>query len=148
MRKIYFYFKRAVFYINNLLYSIFILKNIRIFLNNHLTIGLKSIKESQAVFPHPIGIVIGQRVKLGKNVTIYQNVTIGSKDTLNYKTSKYPIIGDNVIIYPNSIILGGITIGDNAIIGAGSLVLKDVEKNTVVAGVPARLLKQNIDEGK
>lgn len=53
-----------------------------------------------------------------------------------------PIIGNNVKIYANSLILGGITIGDNVIIGAASVVLKSVPDNCTVVGNPARIVKQ------
>lgn len=86
-------------------------------------------------FPHPISIVIGKNVKIGKNCTIYQNVTIGQKE------DNYPVLGNNIIIYPNSIIIGKIKIGDNVIIGAGSVVLCDIPSNSIVAGNPARIIK-------
>lgn len=142
MKRLYRKLRKAYYYIYNLLYSIFCLYNIRIFLNNHITVGLKYVKNKKTKFPHPIGIVIGQKVILGENCIIYQNVTIGAKDTENYKESKYPILGDNVIIYPNSIIIGDVKIGNNAIIGAGSLVLNDVEEDTVVVGVPAKKIQK------
>lgn len=83
-------------------------------------------------FPHPTGIVIGALVKIGKNCTIYQNVTIGRK----YKDkSEYPTIGDNVIIYANSVIVGNVKIGNNAVIGCNSVVLRDVADNEVVSGI-------------
>ena len=100
------------------------------------------IKEQNTYFPHPVGIVINQFATIGKNCTIYQNVTIG-KGKYNEKIkSDVPVIGNNVTIYANSVIIGGVTIGDNAVIGAGSVVLKDVEANTVVAGNPARFIRR------
>lgn len=66
---------------------------------------------------------------------IFQNVTIGCKD---YKT---PVIGNNVRIYLNSVIFGDINIGDNAVIGAGAVVINDVPANAVVVGNPARIIK-------
>ena len=88
-------------------------------------------------FPHPIGICINKNAKIGRNCTIWQNVTIG--DGFREKNgSRYPTIGDNVIIYANAVVIGGINIGDNAIIGAGSVVVNDVPANTVVAGNPAK----------
>ena len=90
-------------------------------------------------FAHPIGIVIGERVVIGKNLTIFQNVTIGQKNGL------YPTIGDNVTIYPGSVVIGNIKIGNNVVIGANSVVTKDIPDNTVVAGAPAKVIKR-IDE--
>jgi len=142
MKDLYRKLHKAYYFIYNLFYSIFCLHNIRIFLNNHITVGLKYVKKRKTKFPHPIGIVIGQKVVLGDNCIIYQNVTIGSKNTANYKNSKYPVLGDNVTIYPNSIIIGDVKIGNNAIIGAGSLVLDDVEEDSIVAGTPAKKIEK------
>ncbi len=86
--------------------------------------------------PHATGIVIGDGVEIGNFVTIYQHVTLGRKGT----GDSYPKIGNNVKIYAGACIIGGITVGDNAIIGANSVVTKDVEANTTVAGVPAKVL--------
>lgn len=78
---------------------------------------------------------------IGKNITLHQGVTIGK----NFGGRKYgyPIIGDNVIIYPNSVIVGSISIGNNVVIGAGSVVIDNVPDNCVVAGNPARVLSDN-----
>lgn len=85
---------------------------------------------------HPLSIVIGKDVVIGDNVTVYHNVTIGNKN------NKYPIIGNNVLIYPHSIIVGDIKIGNNSIIEAGSVVLNDVPENCLVAGNPAKIIKK------
>ncbi len=83
---------------------------------------------------HGLGTVIGARVKIKDNVTIYQNVTLGDTGT----KSGRPIIEDDVKIYAGAKILGSITIGSGAVIGANSVVNKSVKNNTIVAGVPAR----------
>lgn len=80
-------------------------------------------------FPHPTGIVIGDNVIIGDNVTIYQHVTIGQKK----RGSGYPVINDNVTIYTGSIVVGAITIGKGATIGAQNLVKQDVAENTFVS---------------
>ena len=82
--------------------------------------------------PHPIGVVIGEGVKIGDNVSIYQNVTLGRK---NMNVPEYPCIGNNVIIYCNSTVIGNINIGDNSIIGCNSVVLRSVESNSKCVGV-------------
>lgn len=56
----------------------------------------------------------------------------------------YPTIGDNVIIFPNSVVVGRITIGSNVIIGAGSVVINDVPDNCVVAGNPAKIVSEDL----
>lgn len=71
---------------------------------------------------------------IGKNCWINQQVTIG------FKNSKSPIIGDNVRISCGAKILGGIKIGNNAIIGANAVVIKDVPDNAIVGGVPAKVI--------
>ncbi|MEM5016268.1 serine acetyltransferase [Metabacillus indicus] len=81
---------------------------------------------------HINGIVIGDGVKIGNKVNIFQQVTVGKK------INGYPLIGDNVTIYPGSKIIGKIIVGDNAIIGANSVVSKDIACGVIVAGVPAR----------
>jgi serine O-acetyltransferase len=69
---------------------------------------------------------------IGKNCLICQKVTIG------YSSGGYPTIGDNVIVYPGAVILGDITIGNNAVIGANSTVYKDVPENCTVFAYPSR----------
>ena len=92
---------------------------------------------------HGLGIVIGETAEIGDNVTIYQDVTLGgimpsieSDSQRNQK--RHPTIGNNVIVGSGAQILGAIKIGDNARIGANSVVSKDVPPNVTVAGVPAR----------
>ncbi|MDC0956440.1 hypothetical protein OAS44_01055 [Flavobacteriaceae bacterium] len=90
---------------------------------------------------HGRAIVLNKNVKIGNNVTIKHNTTIGNKENLSGEDLGSPIIGNNVIIAPHCIILGPIIIGDNSIIGAGSVVVKNVEANTIVAGNPAKVIK-------
>lgn len=85
--------------------------------------------------PHTVGTVIGGGVKIGDNVMVYQNVTLGQKGDYNY-----PVIEDNVIIYPGSIVLGNIKVGEGSIIGANSVVLKDVPSHATVVGSPAKVI--------
>ena len=84
-----------------------------------------------------IGVVIHSRAKIGKNCLIGQNITIGGKDgDLNP-----PIIGHNVYIAAGARIIGDITIGSNCIIGANAVVNKSFPANTVIAGIPAKKIK-------
>lgn len=90
------------------------------------------------VFAHSgLGCVIHSNAKIGENCKIQQNVTIGGRG--KHGT---PIIGNNVFIGAGSTIIGGIKIGDNATIGAMTLVLKDVDENETVVGIPARGVKK------
>ena len=92
---------------------------------------------------HGLGIVIGETAEIGKNVTIYQGVTLGGimpsiESDLQRNQKRHPTIGNNVIIGSGAQILGAIKVGDNARIGANSVVSRDVPPNVTVAGVPAR----------
>ena len=92
---------------------------------------------------HGLGIVIGETTEIGENVTIYQGVTLGGimpsvESDLQRNQKRHPTVGNNVIIGSGAQILGAINIGDDARIGANSVVSKDVPANVTVAGVPAR----------
>lgn len=86
-------------------------------------------------------IIINPGVRIGKNCTIYPGVTIGGK-----VENGCPIIGDNCFIGLGVKILGGITIGDNVYIAPNAVVVKDIESNSVVGGIPAKLIKFNKSE--
>ena len=92
---------------------------------------------------HGLGIVIGETTEIGENVTIYQGVTLGGimpsvESDLQRNQKRHPTIGNNVIIGSGAQILGPINVGDNARIGANSVVSKDVPSDVTVAGIPAR----------
>lgn len=77
--------------------------------------------------------------KMGENCSIYQNVTLGRGKRIH--DLDVPTIGNNVTVYAGANIIGGVTVGDNSIIGAGAVVVKDVPANCVVAGNPAKVIR-------
>lgn len=91
---------------------------------------------------HPAGIFI-TNAKIGENFTIYQNCTIGRK-TKNTPTGKgYVVIGNNVTMYADSMIIGNNPVADNVVIGAGACLLHGAEIAGVYVGNPARRMKKH-----
>ena len=90
---------------------------------------------------HGEGVVIGETAEIGNNVVIYQGVTLGG--TGKDKGKRHPTIEDNVMISAGAKVLGPFTVGKNAKIGAGSIVLNEVPANATVVGVPGRVVKLN-----
>ena len=90
---------------------------------------------------HGMGVVIGETAEIGDNVTLYQDVTLGGtgKDV----GKRHPTIGDNVVVASGAKVLGSFTVGSNAKIGSGSVVLHEVPPNSVVVGIPGRVVTQN-----
>lgn len=86
---------------------------------------------------HGQGLVINNTSVIGDNVTVRHNTTIGNARP----NGGCPIIGNNVEIGANSVLIGEIKIGNNSIIAAGSVVIKNVPENVVVAGNPAKIVK-------
>lgn len=89
------------------------------------------------------------KITIGDNVAISENVTIRDSDNHEilydgYEKSKPIKIGNHVWIGLNAIILKGVTIGDGSIIAAGTVVTRDVPKNCLVGGVPAKIIKENV----
>lgn len=88
---------------------------------------------------HGVGVVIGETAVVGNNVVIYQGVTLGG--TGKDKGKRHPTIEDGVMISAGAKVLGPFTVGKNAKIGAGSIVLKEVPPNATVVGVPGRVVR-------
>ncbi|WP_283647906.1 serine O-acetyltransferase [Hafnia paralvei] len=137
-RLISFFNARFLRTLSDIFYAILYYDSLSPILSCDLTIGIKELVARKTKLPHPIGIVIGKKANIGNNCTIYQNVTIGVK---NSEDVNYPKIGDNVTIYSGCCIVGDITIGNNVIIGANSLILSDVPSDCIIAGSPAKIIK-------
>lgn len=90
---------------------------------------------------HGMGVVIGETAEIGDNVTMYQGATLGG--TGHEKGKRHPTIGNNVVIAAGAKVLGSFKVGDNAKIGAGAVVLREVPPNSTVVGVPGRVVASN-----
>lgn len=90
---------------------------------------------------HGMGVVIGETCEIGDDVTIYQGVTLGG--TGKEQGKRHPTIGNHVLIATGAKVLGSITVGDYAKIGAGSVVLKDVPPHSTVVGIPGKVVIKN-----
>jgi serine O-acetyltransferase len=86
---------------------------------------------------HGMGVVIGETTEIGDDVLLYKGIVLGG--TSLEKKKRHPTLGNNVVVGSNAIVLGAITLGDNARIGAGSVVIHDVPPNATAVGVPARV---------
>ncbi len=91
------------------------------------------------ILAHPVSIVIGAGVIIKNNVTIFQNVTLGSHGKGKLKPKKYPTIENNVTIYAGAVIIGGIKIGENSVVGANTVVNTDVPSNSIAIGNPCKI---------
>ncbi len=113
--------------------------------NCHMDIG--QVEPGGIVFHHAFSIFINADY-VGRGTNFRNNTTVGNK--LVKGTNIRPYIEDHVTVGVNSVLIGGIRIGHHAVIGAGSVVVKDVPAYAVVAGNPARILyikdKENVDE--
>jgi serine O-acetyltransferase len=84
---------------------------------------------------HGMGIVIGETAQVGDDVTMYHGVTLGGISLR--KARRHPRIGNRVVIGAGAKILGAITVGDDARIGANAVVTKDVDAGATMIGIPA-----------
>ena len=92
---------------------------------------------------HGMGVVIGETSEIGDNVTIYHMVTLGGiSPSINSdnqrQVKRHPTLKDNVVIGSGAQVLGPITVGENAKIGANAVVTKDIPANAVMVGIPAK----------
>lgn len=106
-----------------------------------ICIGLKAEIGIGVHLPHPTSIVIGNQSVIGKNCSIYQNSTIGGARVGDVLVGNQPTIGNNVTIFAGSMVLGHITVADNVVIAANSVLLGDAKEKGVYAGNPARLMR-------
>jgi serine acetyltransferase len=91
-------------------------------------------------FAHPYSTVLNAK-SIGDNFRCIHCTSIGTKNGMNGVEGGKPIIGDNVSVGCHVCIIGDIKIGNNVVIGAGSVVIKDVPDNAIIVGNPARIIK-------
>ncbi len=89
---------------------------------------------------HGMGVVIGETTEIGREVTLFQGVTLGG--TGKGRGKRHPTLGDRVVIGAGAKVLGGITIGEGARIGANSVVLRPVPPNATVVGIPGKVIRR------
>jgi serine O-acetyltransferase len=88
---------------------------------------------------HGMGVVIGETAEIGDDVLLYQGVTLGG--TGNEKGKRHPTLGNRVVVGAGAKVLGGIRIGDDVKIGAGTVVVRPVPDNSTVVGIPGRSVR-------
>jgi acetyltransferase-like isoleucine patch superfamily enzyme len=126
-------------------FSIYYDGDIIVFENGVLELG-------SGFFNSNVKIRCKQSIKIGQNVAISHDVTIMDSDAHNidyegYQMTKPVVIGDGVWIGSRALIMKGVNIGDGAIVAAGSVVTKNVPAHSMVAGVPAKIIKDDTKWG-
>jgi len=89
------------------------------------------------MLPHPNGVVIHGEARIGDDCMIMQQVTVGMIDE-----GEVPVIGNRVYIGAGAKIIGKLTVGDGARIGANAVVVNDVPSNATAVGIPARIIRR------
>ncbi len=92
---------------------------------------------------HGMGVVIGETTIIGDDCILYQGVTLGGVGTGEYTCKRHPTLLDNVMVSTGAKVIGNIIIGHNSIIGAQSVVLKNVPDNCTIVGIPAMIVKKD-----
>ena len=92
---------------------------------------------------HGMGVVIGETTIIGDDCVLYQGVTLGGVGTGPHTMKRHPTLLNNVMVSAGAKVIGNVTIGNNTIIGASSVVLKDIPDNCTVVGVPGKIVKQD-----
>lgn len=110
-----------------------------------ISISPKTDISSGFYIGHCGGVVINDKSVIGKNCNISHDVTVGQANRGTHKGC--PVLGDNIYIGPGAKLFGAIRIGNNVAIGANCVVTKDVPDNSVVVGIPARIISMEGSDG-
>ncbi len=111
--------------------------------NRHMTgveIHPGAVIGRRVFIDHGMGVVIGETAVVGDDCLIYKGVVLGG--TTLAQTKRHPTIGQGVTIGSNACILGAVNIGDGAMVGSGSVVIKDVDQCSTVVGIPGRIVSK------
>ena len=92
--------------------------------------------------PHTGYVVLSTRARLGRNCTLTQGVTIGHARGGSGNRQGVPVLGDRVYVGPGAAVIGPITVGDDALVGVGAVVLRNVPSRGVAVGNPARVISR------
>jgi serine O-acetyltransferase len=92
---------------------------------------------------HGMGVVIGETAVIGDDVMLYHGVTLGG--TTARREQRHPILGDRVVVGAGATILGPIAIGNDSVVGAGAVVIRDAPPHSLLVGVPATARQQKHD---
>lgn len=132
---------------NNKLMKLFLYPLARVFLNHYsykfgILIPYDTKIDSGFYIGHWSGIIVNRHCIIGKNCNISQGVTLGRANR-GKNTGGAPMLGNNVYIGPGAKIVGHVKIGDNVAIGANCVVTKDMPSNSVVVGIPGKVISKN-----
>lgn len=102
-------------------------------------ISRNSVLEGGIIIPHPVGIVIGDGVKIARGCLIFQNVTLGSLGKIG--AIDYPNLAENCTVYCGACILGGVEVAPETVVGANSVLFVSTQPGSTYVGTPARRIK-------
>jgi serine O-acetyltransferase len=115
-----------------------------IFLFNYMAFGVELHPGVEAgpglTVPHPVGAGFGAGSKVGRNVQIFKGAGLGTAGHIDPALDGFPVLEDDCILYDGAYAFGPITVGRGAVIGANSVVMRDVPPGGIMIGNPARLI--------
>lgn len=140
LRRTEYYYNCKKGIIGKVLKKIFMIRHLRMCNKYGWTIPINVFGPGLTIV-HAGTIVVSGKAKIGKNCRVHVCTNIGN--AISHGEDGTPVIGDNVYIGPGAKIFGPISIGDNVVIGANSVVNKSFQDNCTIAGVPAKIISKN-----